>query len=67
MEKFQTHDNKNRSYSSSAPRFCIRFEVESSGGNFDRGQAVRDGKVISAQTWQSHPEFYREIFAALGE
>jgi protease I len=43
----------------------IRFEVESSGGAYDTRQAVRDGKMITAQTWQSHPEFYREIFACL--
>lgn len=45
----------------------IRFEIESNGGTFDSRQAVRDGRIISAQTWQSHPEFYREIFKALEE
>lgn len=45
----------------------IRFEIESNGGTFDSRQAVRDGKIISAQTWESHPEFYREIFKALEE
>ena len=40
----------------------IKFEVESSGGTFDTRQAVRDGHIVSAQTWESHPEFYREIF-----
>jgi len=43
----------------------IRFEVESNGGTFCPEEAVRDGRVISAQTWQSHPDFYREIFASL--
>ena len=28
-------------------------------------EAIRDKNIISAQTWQSHPEFYREIFASL--
>jgi protease I len=28
---------------------------------------VRDGKIITAQTWQSHPAFYREIFASLAD
>jgi protease I len=39
--------------------------VERAGGRFSEQQAIRDGKIISAQTWQSHPEFYREIFACL--
>ena len=43
----------------------LRFEIESAGGTFVNSQAVRDGKIITAQTWLSHPEFYREIFAAL--
>jgi protease I len=43
----------------------VRVEAEQSGGNFVRDQAVRDGRIVTAQTWQSHPEFYREIFACL--
>jgi protease I len=43
----------------------IRYEIESNGGTFSTQQAVRDGKIVTAQTWQSHPEFYREIFACL--
>ena len=31
----------------------------------DDEQTVRDGRMITAQTWQSHPSFYREIFAQL--
>jgi hypothetical protein len=27
--------------------------------------AVRDGRLITAQTWKSHPEFYREVFSCL--
>jgi len=45
----------------------VRLEVEMAGGTYDTRQAVRDGRIITAQTWQSHPEFYREIFSALGE
>jgi protease I len=26
---------------------------------------VRDGKLVTAQTWKAHPEFYREVFACL--
>jgi len=44
-----------------------RLEAEQAGGKFIRAkQAVRDGRIITAQTWQSHPEFYREIFANIG-
>jgi protease I len=45
----------------------VRFEVTQAGGTWDRRQAVRDGRIITAQTWQSHPEFYRLVFAALEE
>ena len=44
-----------------------RFEVESVKGTWDNRQAVRDGKMVTGQTWQSHPEFYREVFACLAE
>lgn len=45
----------------------VRFELEQAGGEWVDKQCVRDGKIISAQTWESHPEFYREIFAAFEE
>ena len=45
----------------------VRFEVEQAGGTFASQQVTRDGRIITAQTWQSHPEFYREIFACLSE
>jgi protease I len=43
----------------------VRIDAEQGGGRFATEQAVRDGRVVTAQTWQSHPEFYREIFACL--
>jgi protease I len=43
----------------------VRFETEQAGGTYVTEQAVRDGRVVTGQTWQSHPEFYREIFACL--
>jgi protease I len=43
----------------------VRFEVEQAGGKFEPHQAVRDGRIVTGQTWQSHPEFYREIFSCL--
>jgi protease I len=45
----------------------VRHEVEMAGGTWKSEQAVRDGRMVTAQTWQSHPEFYREIFSCLTE
>ena len=45
----------------------VRFEVESCGGKWINRECVRDGKVISAQTWQSHPEFYAEVIKQLAK
>jgi protease I len=45
----------------------VRSEVEMAGGTWSSAQAVRDGLIVTAQTWQSHPEFYREVFKCLGE
>lgn len=43
----------------------VRSEAERAGANYSERQAVRDGNLVSAQTWESHPEFYREVFACL--
>lgn len=43
----------------------IRYEIEAGGGTYSTQQAVRDGNIITGQTWQSHPEFYREVFSCL--
>ncbi len=45
----------------------VRIEVERAGGIYSPKPAVRDGKLITAQNWKCHPEFYREIMAALSE
>ena len=45
----------------------VQIEVERSGGTFVAKPAVRDGKLVTGQTWRAHPEFYRELFACLGE
>lgn len=45
----------------------VRFELESAGGTYCLPEAVRDGHLVSGQTWQSHPEFYREVFDCLAE
>ena len=41
----------------------VCYEVEANGGTYVTEEAVRDGRVVTAQTWQSHPEFYRLVFA----
>jgi len=45
-----------------------RVDAEAVGGKYvaDK-QAVRHGRMVTAQTWQSHPEFYREVMACLAE
>jgi protease I len=45
----------------------VRFEIEAGGGTYSSKQAVRDGRIVTGQTWQSHPEFYREVFSCLRE
>ena len=46
------------------PHVCL--EIERSGGKYIEKPAVRDGRIITAQSWKSHPEFYREVLSALG-
>jgi protease I len=43
----------------------VRPEVEQSGGTWKTAEAVQDGRIVTAQTWQSHPEFYRLVMACL--
>jgi protease I len=43
----------------------VEVEVERSGGIYADKPAVRDGRMITAQTWRAHPEFYREFFACV--
>jgi len=46
----------------------VKFEVESCGGEYvTPDQAVQDGKIVTGKTWQSHPEFYKIVFACLAE
>ena len=42
-----------------------RPEAEAAGGTWKQPEAVIHGKIISAQTWLSHPDFYRLIFENL--
>jgi protease I len=43
----------------------VRLEAEQAGATWIADQTVCDGRIITAQTWQSHPSFYRAIFAHL--
>jgi protease I len=43
----------------------VRYEIEAAGGTYIEKQAIRDGRIVTGQTWQSHPEFYREVFSCL--
>jgi protease I len=43
-----------------------RWEIEAAGATYvTSDQAVRDGRIVTGQTWQSHPEFYRLVFECL--
>ena len=44
----------------------VRFEVEACGGIYvTPDEAVKDGRMVTGKTWQSHPEFYRIVFNCL--
>jgi len=43
----------------------VRLEAEQAGATYVSDQTVCDGRIVTAQTWQSHPSFYREIFTRL--
>lgn len=43
----------------------VRFEVECNGGTFVHRSSVKDGNMVSAQTWQDHPQFFRDVFSCL--
>ena len=46
----------------------VKFEVEACGGHYiTPDEAVKDGKIVTGKTWQSHPEFYKIVFSCLEE
>ena len=45
----------------------VQHEVASEGGLYVDVETVRDGRLVSARTWQDHPQFYREVFKCLAE
>jgi protease I len=43
--------------------YCnLRHELGQAGAKWIDRQSVVDGKFITAQTWESHADFYRDIF-----
>lgn len=46
----------------------VKFEVEACGGTYvTPDEAIKDGRIVTGKTWQSHPEFYKIVFACLEE
>ena len=46
----------------------VKFEVEACGGIYvDGEEAVKDGRIVTGKTWQSHPEFYALVVSCLAE
>jgi len=46
----------------------VKSEVEACGGIYiTPDEAVKDGKIVTGKTWQSHPEFYKIVFSCLKE
>ena len=44
----------------------VKFEVESCGGIYvSPDEAIKDGRIVTGKTWQSHPEFYKIVFECL--
>ena len=43
----------------------VRTEIEMGGGTYSTQESIRDGNIVTGQTWQSHPDFYREVFSCL--
>jgi protease I len=44
----------------------VKFEVEACGGIYvTPDEAVKDGRIVTGKTWQSHPEFYRIVLSCL--
>ena len=46
----------------------VTLEAESWGGQYiTPDEAVKDGKIVTGKTWQSHPEFFKLVFTCLEE
>ena len=46
--------------------YCnVRYEVTTAGGRWINKPSVVDGRLVTAQTWESHPDFYRDVFRVM--
>jgi protease I len=46
----------------------IKFEVEACRGVYiTPDEAIKDGRIVTGKTWQSHPEFYKIVLNCLKE
>ena len=45
----------------------VRVDAETCGATWLRQDSVRDGRIVTAPTWQEHAAFYRDVFACLHE
>jgi deglycase len=46
----------------------VKFEVESCGGIYvTPDEAIKDGRIVTGKTWQSHPEFYKIVLSCLSD
>jgi protease I len=44
----------------------VKFEVESCGGIYvTPDEAIKDGRIVTGKTWQSHPQFYKIVLSCL--
>jgi protease I len=43
----------------------VRYELQTCGGTWIDKPSVVDGNFVTAQTWESHPDFYHDIFRCL--
>ena len=45
----------------------VRVDAEVCGAKWLKQDSVRDGRIVTAPTWQEHASFYRDVFACLEE
>ena len=43
----------------------VRTEATAAGAKWINKQSITDGNLVTAQTWESHADFYRDIFKCL--
>ena len=43
----------------------VRVDAETCGATWLKQDSVRDGRIVTAPTWQEHASFYRDVFVCL--